>query len=64
MVLECGHTFCKTCLEKNSKSHQGLIKACPECSTSIEKPFLEIKPNELVLRIMEFLNNLYFEVGK
>jgi hypothetical protein len=62
LVLECGHTFCKTCLELNSKLYQGKIKTCTVCFTSIDKHFDAINPNNMVIRILEFLNNLYFSV--
>ncbi len=63
-ILECGHTFCKTCLREISQKYKGYIPKCTTCSISIGKSFDQIKQNFTVNRILEFLNNIYFDAKK
>ena len=45
--LECGHTFCKSCLIL------GNIVACPTCRATMTKPVSQLRPNYGVLDALQ-----------
>ena len=47
MGLDCGHTFCKSCLIR------GNIVACPTCRATMTKPVSQLRPNYGVLDALQ-----------
>lgn len=53
-VLPCQHTFCKRCLEEIQSTRKEL--RCPECRVLVSEDIDDLKPNILLVRILEGLN--------
>lgn len=60
IMLECGHTLCKECVE----SIYNMTKHCPIDRQEFKRPLEELKPNYALLEVLEKLKAISLEEAK